>query len=713
MNKIFSYSEIGAIGTNLNVTIVASDADLLSDILTTWCFMYQDITHQSAYILKEYILAHNLCGVLKEFEEIKYNLVRSQFDDIIVPVGHPLSCIDFYTVMDSTIVCEFLTFLTFLKRLTLPHTSLNNCYEDETLFTFLDNAYRLEHWAMPAFDSDLCRSIRRYSNQPIPFDENVFQLPVHQYLENIGKKYTYNGKWGTLSRYIGRIDPKLGKYFHSTQCEELPDYNQYMIVPKNAFKGRSICIESVGRTFSAYRFSIPWANQLTAASRYAKCWYNDHQWEYIPVGACSFNYQRANQVLALHASFYDDLITYDFSNASDSITYNLTSLLHPRALKVYEHYDLLSKYTMIDGKKEEFPMLFTMGHPLTYNEESHIFRSIAYYACDKASCNKDLVGIVGDDVILPKEAGPYFEDACHRLALELNHEKSFTSGPYRESCGVEAYKGKDVSPVYFPRSISQEKYALYVGIQHKVYNFPTANTFISLKVKELYSKTTYSSIGSEFLDLWGQGSSVGYKRKQPNCLQIMQFRPPISMQLTEDDYVSYILGNFCKAIKWGYDLRNIIVNDKLINRYSLHAEVINYILGVEIVPIIDLHTGCRIPFNYSINLDILTEDGLILHLRNIQSSFASKYVKDDTYEEVERHSGIVATYPKRIQSKEEYVELLRYTLWLSDHNYSSEYIRGDWELPNPSDIRSLYLNPVLTVQVSTSPIRPTTKGIIE
>lgn len=56
------------------------------------------------------------------------------------------------------------------------------------------------------------------------------------------------------------------------------------------------------------------------------------------------------------------------------------------------------------------------------------------------------VWIYGDDLIFPVR---YFErvvEVFSQLRIRLNEKKSFHYGPFRESCGVDAYDGLDVSP---------------------------------------------------------------------------------------------------------------------------------------------------------------------------------------------------------------------------------------------------------------------------
>jgi len=58
------------------------------------------------------------------------------------------------------------------------------------------------------------------------------------------------------------------------------------------------------------------------------------------------------------------------------------------------------------------------------------------------------VFIYGDDIIVPTDEAPSVSDALHLFGLKVNQRKSFWTGKFRESCGVDAFDGHDVTPTY-------------------------------------------------------------------------------------------------------------------------------------------------------------------------------------------------------------------------------------------------------------------------
>jgi hypothetical protein len=162
--------------------------------------------------------------------------------------------------------------------------------------------------------------------------------------------------------------------------------------------------------------------------------------------------QSANQRAAKHASINNDYVTVDFSKASDTISYNTVSLVFP-----VEWFDYLNRVrtpgfrgVFGDGVYAKFS---SMGNGSTFCIETLLFAA----ACKAVGSNNFLV--YGDDVIIEKE---YYEDflcLTRFLGFSINVDKSFSDGPFRESCGKDYYDGIDVTPVYI-RNIDKRKASL-------------------------------------------------------------------------------------------------------------------------------------------------------------------------------------------------------------------------------------------------------------
>jgi hypothetical protein len=104
----------------------------------------------------------------------------------------------------------------------------------------------------------------------------------------------------------------------------------------------------------------------------------------------------------------------------------------------------------------------TMGNAVTFPVESLVFLAISIAAIltergERVTLGaiKALAGSVavfGDDIIVPSDqSGAAVVEALESLGFKINVQKSFSEGNFRESCGVDAFRGQVVTPVYWRR----------------------------------------------------------------------------------------------------------------------------------------------------------------------------------------------------------------------------------------------------------------------
>jgi hypothetical protein len=58
------------------------------------------------------------------------------------------------------------------------------------------------------------------------------------------------------------------------------------------------------------------------------------------------------------------------------------------------------------------------------------------------------VSVFGDDIILPTHGVAALETILESLWFKINRSKTFTGFNFRESCGMDAFRGFDVTPAY-------------------------------------------------------------------------------------------------------------------------------------------------------------------------------------------------------------------------------------------------------------------------
>jgi hypothetical protein len=59
-----------------------------------------------------------------------------------------------------------------------------------------------------------------------------------------------------------------------------------------------------------------------------------------------------------------------------------------------------------------------------------------------------LLRVYGDDITIPSKYVASLDRWLTFYGLKINHKKSFSTGFFRESCGVDAFHGQDVTPLY-------------------------------------------------------------------------------------------------------------------------------------------------------------------------------------------------------------------------------------------------------------------------
>lgn len=156
-----------------------------------------------------------------------------------------------------------------------------------------------------------------------------------------------------------------------------------------------------------------------------------------------------NRQLAYEASIHGHLATIDAERASDSLTLALYEYLFPQ-----EWYKLLfssrSPAVIVDGELMNLSMMSGMGNGFTFEAESVIFYAIGLACAEKSKLPfaTYFVSIHGDDLIVPSDVVEEVTLAYKAAGIEINKEKSFATGPFRESCGGHYFEGACVKPFF-------------------------------------------------------------------------------------------------------------------------------------------------------------------------------------------------------------------------------------------------------------------------
>jgi hypothetical protein len=188
-----------------------------------------------------------------------------------------------------------------------------------------------------------------------------------------------------------------------------------------------------------------------------------------------------NQRLAYLGSKNDWFCTIDLESASDSISVRLCESILPKYI-----FDILlntrSHTTELSGEIVPLNMISTMGNGFTFPLQTIIFSCIVATAYRLEGFDPfDEVGkswsVFGDDIICRKETYGHVTRLLRICGFTTNIAKSFSIGPFRESCGSDWFQGQPVRPVFIKKLDSKQD--IFVAIN--LLNEWTAYTGIPLQ----------------------------------------------------------------------------------------------------------------------------------------------------------------------------------------------------------------------------------------
>lgn len=204
--------------------------------------------------------------------------------------------------------------------------------------------------------------------------------------------------------------------------------NKVAFVPKNSKTDRAIAVEPTVNCFVQKGIGSVIRRKLRRAG-------------------VDLSDQGRNRALARRGSVDGSLCTIDLESASDTISLELVRRLLPPAW-----FDLLdrarSKFGTFDGKTFFWEKFSSMGNGFTFELESLIFWALTRAIADEASSDEP-VSVYGDDIICESRLFGRVSEIFAHCGFKVNVLKSFSHGPFRESCGEDFYRNLNVRPFFF------------------------------------------------------------------------------------------------------------------------------------------------------------------------------------------------------------------------------------------------------------------------
>lgn len=329
------------------------------------------------------------------------------------------------------------------------------------VFEVCDDKYVVEHHTMfvqtdrelnnkPPASSELIRcfdelfghALRRYTPEGLRFGHGPGAVAEgYDSVQKYEFKHISNGILDEID--LGVFRPSYFSYIDRPPVEEIVP-SRLVAVPKTATKPRLISVE-------------PSTNQ------------------FVQQGLKSFLYdilnktrtsgpqdQEPNQLLARVGSITGEWSTIDLSEASDRMSFQLIESL----FKNYRIWKLLKSsrtaFIEIPGIGLHALVKFSsMGSAVNFALQIMVYTSIIYMLYKRKNLEHTIntapFRVYGDDLIIPTDMVDDLEEELLRYGFKVNTNKSFSKGPFRESCGSDWFRGTLVSPVYMRRNPDQGK----------------------------------------------------------------------------------------------------------------------------------------------------------------------------------------------------------------------------------------------------------------
>lgn len=251
----------------------------------------------------------------------------------------------------------------------------------------------------------------------------------------------YNGfDRRSLVRYIPSLMRVFGADYFFNTSKDLASYtsshritlcepeSKVAFVPKDSRGPRTICMEPHERMFIQQGLMHKMYEHIEK--------YSLHR------GYVNFTDQTVNQRMAQKASLDGSWATLDLKDASDLVSNDLIMRLVSDEYREVLTALRTTTARLPDGTSKKLNKFAPMGSALCFPIEAALFYSICRTVAP-------IVYVYGDDIIVETKYAQQCIDMIEWYGLEVNVDKSLVRGYFRESCGLDAYKGAIITPIRY------------------------------------------------------------------------------------------------------------------------------------------------------------------------------------------------------------------------------------------------------------------------
>lgn len=278
-----------------------------------------------------------------------------------------------------------------------------------------------------------------------------------------------NQKWSLLFDTISSMDVDLdttglGEFFYARygivdpnqlelfpRSEIIPQRDgssgrsaRLVTVPKNSTSVRTITVEPLWKQYVQQGLNRDLRKAISSCPVLSNC--------------IALSDQSLSQKLALEGSISQTWSTLDLKSASDLLSLELVRIIFGTKVRFLEEL-LKARSESIVTDKETFLSKFAgMGNATTFPVQSVCFAVIGIAAIleyqgkpwktSNVVAASRCIRVYGDDIAVHSEYAHQVVAWLESAGLKVNADKSYLEGNFRESCGVDAYAGVDITPVY-------------------------------------------------------------------------------------------------------------------------------------------------------------------------------------------------------------------------------------------------------------------------
>jgi len=262
-------------------------------------------------------------------------------------------------------------------------------------------------------------------------------------------------------------------------------------------------------------------------------------------GHVNFTNQEVNRRIALESSLTREYATLDLKEASDRVSLQLVQAVFkhcPDLLRALEATRTTAT-TLPDGRVVQLKKFAPMGSALCFPVEAFCFWAVLVAALarrDRVTPSKAAasVFVYGDDIIVKTEDAEFCMQVLESVRLKVNVSKSCIHGPFRESCGMDAFKGVPVTPVrckatWTGKNSDAKAFASYIAVMNLLAEkgYHIASQYVERELAKVYGKIPYGTSFSSYpcicipdaIEAEARNIALGFKHRVQPSLQRVEF----------------------------------------------------------------------------------------------------------------------------------------------------------------------------------------------